>query len=85
MCRSIRTLRPPQVEQVTDGDVTAAARQFVRKVSGFREPSAANQEAFDHAIAVIASATTDLLEGLDVRGRDPVRVVAGPETDLRTA
>ena len=83
MCRSIRTLRPPRVDEVTDGDVRAAARQYVRKLSGFREPSAANQAAFDAAIDAVAAATTQLLESLDVRGADPVTVVAGPETDLR--
>ena len=79
MCRSIRTLRPPALDEVHDGDVVAAARQYVRKISGFREPSSANREAFDHAVAAIAAATTDLVEALDVRGRDPVSVVAGPE------
>lgn len=83
MCRSIRTLRPPKVDEVTTGDVHAAARQYVRKVSGFREPSAVNQEVFDEAIDSIAAATTGLLEALDVRGADPVHVVDGPETDLR--
>lgn len=83
MCRSIRTLRPPQVEQVTDGDVRAAARQYVRKLSGFREPSAANEAAFERAIDAVAAATAELLESLDVRGADRVSIVAGPETDLR--
>lgn len=83
MCRSIRTLRPPQVVDVTDGDVRAAARQYVRKLSGFREPSVINEAAFSRAIDAIAAATTDLLESLEVRGADPVTVIAGPETDLR--
>ena len=83
MCRSIRTLRPPQVDEVTDGDVRAAARQYVRKLSGFREPSAVNRDAFEHAIDAVAAATTDLLEALEVRGATPVTVVPGPETDLR--
>ncbi len=79
MCRSIRTLRPPHLEQVHDGDVVAAARQYVRKVSGSRDPSAANREAFDDAVAAIADVTTTLLEALEVRGQQPVAVVAGPE------
>lgn len=83
MCRSIRTLRPPAVDEVTDGDVRAAARQYVRKLSGFREPSAANEAAFERAITAIAASTTELLESLDVRGADAVTVVEGPETDLR--
>ncbi|MEJ7703763.1 MAG: DUF2277 family protein [Geodermatophilaceae bacterium] len=39
MCRSIKTLRPPFTEGVTDDDVRAAALQYVRKVSGFRAPA----------------------------------------------
>ncbi len=79
MCRSIRTLRPPAQPDVTTGDVEAAARQYVRKISGFREPAAHNREAFDAAVATIAATTRDLLESLEVRGQDPVEVVPGPE------
>ena len=61
MCRSIKVLRRP-AEPVTPEEVTAAARQFVRKVSGFQKPSKANQEAFDAAIAEVAAATSRLLE-----------------------
>jgi hypothetical protein len=63
MCRSIKTLRtldPPADEH----DVDAAARQFVRKISGYRVPSRANQEAFDRAVAEIARSTRDLLDQL---------------------
>ena len=49
MCRSIKTLRRPETAATT-GDIEAAARQFVRKVSGYRAPSARNQAAFDAAI-----------------------------------
>lgn len=79
MCRSIRTLRPPHVEDVTTGDVEAAARQYVRKLSGFREPAAHNRTAFDAAVTAIAAETRTLLEAMDVRGADPVVVVPGPE------
>lgn len=79
MCRSIRTLRPPVVEDVTTGDVEAAARQYVRKLAGFREPAAHNREAFDVAIAAIAASTRDLLEAIEVRGQPRVEVLAGPE------
>lgn len=79
MCRSIRTLRPPAQPDVTTGDVEAAARQYVRKVSGFREPAAHNQDAFDAAVEEVAASTRRLLESLDVRGRDPISVVDGPE------
>jgi hypothetical protein len=50
MCRSIKTLRPPFEEVVTEADVHAAALQFVRKISGFRKPSKANELAFDNAV-----------------------------------
>jgi hypothetical protein len=68
MCRSIKTLREPFTEQVTDDDVRAAALQFVRKVSGFRKPAAHNAEAFDQAVDEIAAATQHLLDHLEVRG-----------------
>lgn len=79
MCRSIRTLRPPYAEDVTVGDIQAAARQYVRKLTGFREPSDDNREAFDAAISDIAAVTERLLEDLTVRGRPAVTVVPGPE------
>lgn len=63
MCRSIKTLRRPEIE-VTDAEVAAAALQFVRKVSGYRVPSRKNAEAFDGAVAEIAAASKRLLESL---------------------
>ena len=63
MCRNIRPLHnfaPP----ATEDEVTAAALQFVRKVSGSTRPSQANQAAFDHAVAEIAHTTRHLLEEL---------------------
>ena len=68
MCRSIKTLREPYTEHVTDSDVRAAALQYVRKVSGFRAPAAHNAEAFDQAVETIAAATQALLDQLQVRG-----------------
>jgi hypothetical protein len=67
MCRSIKTLRPPYTDDVTDDDVTAAALQYVRKISGFRAPSRANTEAFDRAVAEVAASTRELLEDLAAR------------------
>lgn len=67
MCRSIKTLRAPYEEVVTEEDFYAAALQYVRKVSGFRKPAAHNQEAFDKAVAVIAAATSELMSNLEVR------------------
>jgi hypothetical protein len=65
MCRSIKTLRRPG-EAATTGELEAAARQFVRKLSGYREPSAANREAFDLAIAEVAAAGRRLVESIGV-------------------
>jgi hypothetical protein len=67
MCRSIKTLREPFTDDVTDADVDAAALQYVRKISGFRAPAAHNAQAFDAAVAAVAAATRDLLAGLEVR------------------
>jgi hypothetical protein len=67
MCRSIKTLRPPYAEQVTDSDVRAAALQYVRKISGFRAPAAHNAAAFDAAVTEVAAATARLLDSLEVR------------------
>jgi hypothetical protein len=66
MCRSIKTLRPPYSEDVTDEDIRAAALQYVRKVSGFRAPAAHNAEAFNSAVDEIAEATRHLLADLRV-------------------
>lgn len=63
MCRNIRTLHnfePP----ATRDEVSAAALQYVRKVSGTTKPSQANQAAFDRAVAEIAHITQQLLEDL---------------------
>ena len=64
MCRNIRTLfnyDPPS----TPADIEAAALQYVRKVSGYRAPSAANEAAFQHAVADISRATAILLDALE--------------------
>jgi hypothetical protein len=68
MCRSIKTLREPYTEHVTDADVRAAALQYVRKISGFRAPAAHNAAAFEHAVDSVAAATQRLLDDLQVRG-----------------
>ena len=63
MCRNIRTLYhfdPP----VTDEEIRAASLQFVRKVSGFTKPSAANQAPFDRAVDDVAATVRDLLATL---------------------
>jgi hypothetical protein len=67
MCRSIKTLRRADTAATT-GELEAAARQFVRKISGYRTPSARNAEAFEAAIAEIAASSAELLEtfGVDI-------------------
>lgn len=63
MCRSIKQLRRPD-EPATDEEIRAAALQYVRKISGYRQPSRANTAAFDAAVAEIAQATERLLRAV---------------------
>jgi hypothetical protein len=65
MCRSIKTLRGAQPPPTPD-DVRAASLQFVRKLSGYRAPSAANRAAFDRAVDDITAVTSRLLGDLVV-------------------
>jgi hypothetical protein len=63
MCRNIKVLYnfdPP----ATEGEVRAAATQYVRKISGYREPSRANREAFDRAVDEVAQSSARLLDAL---------------------
>ena len=75
MCRSIRQLRrADDAGPATTGEAYAAALQYVRKVSGFRTPSARHLDAFDAAVAEVAAAPSRLLAaiGTDVaEGPDP--------------
>lgn len=61
MCRSIKTLRRAE-EPVSDEEIQAAALQFVRKISGYRQPLRANEQAFNAAVDEIASASRRLLD-----------------------
>ena len=63
MCRSINVLLRSDA-LVTSEEISAAALQFVRKVSGFHKPSKANQPAFDAAVRDIAGITENLLKSL---------------------
>jgi hypothetical protein len=70
MCRNITTLRglePP----ATSEEVEAAARQYVRKVSGITRPTPATDEAFERAVARIASVTAEVLRDLPPRRQPP--------------
>lgn len=76
MCRSIKTLRgsdPP----ATSDEVDAAALQYVRKVSGFRKPSHANELAFNEAVAAIARATENLLAAVERPARRAEKAARG--------
>ena len=67
MCRSIKVLRNHE-SPTTDAEIEAAALQFVRKISGYRQPSKANAAAFDLAVAEVAESSRRLLSELTVRG-----------------
>jgi hypothetical protein len=66
MCRSIKTLRTPEM-MVTDGEIEAAALQFVRKISGYRQPSQVNEKTFNRAVREISRSSRRLLDELVVR------------------
>lgn len=64
MCRSIKTLRGTEAP-ATDEEIRAAALQFVRKVSGYREPSKKNEDAFLAAVDDVTEASRRLLDSVD--------------------
>jgi len=84
MCRNIRTLHnfaPP----ASDTEIRAAALQYVRKVSGTTKPSAANQAAFDAAVAEIAHTTAHLLDALVTSAPPKDREVEAAKARARAA
>ena len=88
MCRNIRPLHnfePP----ATRDEVTAAALQYVRKVSGASKPSQANQDAFDRAVREIAHITEHLLDDLTTpappKNREVEAAKARARAELRYA
>ena len=66
MCRSIKPLRMPD-RRATETEISEAALQYIRKVSGYRKPSRANQAAFEAAVAEVAAATRKMLETLELK------------------
>ncbi|CQD22738.1 hypothetical protein BN970_05401 [Mycolicibacterium conceptionense] len=87
MCRNITELRGLQ-PAATDEEIEAAARQYVRKVSGITRPTGANVEAFEAAVAeVVPATTTRLLDGLAPRRQPPKTVppLRRPEVRARLA
>jgi hypothetical protein len=70
MCRNITTLRGLE-PLATAAEVEAAARQYVRKISGVQTVSAATSDAFEQAVRAITAATADLLANLPARKQPP--------------
>ncbi len=73
MCRNITTLRGLE-PSATDEEVEAAARQYIRKVSGVQKTSPATEAAFEQAVALVTAATADLLTELPPRKTPPPTV-----------
>lgn len=70
MCRSIKTLRNVDAP-AGEAEIHEAARQYIRKISGYRQPSRANAPAFEAAVAEVAAATRRLLDSLAAAARTP--------------
>jgi hypothetical protein len=84
MCRSIKTLfnfEPPATEE----EITASSVQFVRKLSGFTQPSKANQAAFDQAVAEVAAAARRLIDSLVTAAEPRDREIEAARAKARTA
>jgi hypothetical protein len=75
MCRSIKPLRKAE-GKATQEEINEAALQYVRKVSGYRKPSQANQAAFDSAVAEVAAATRRMLENLPAKADASAQTVS---------
>ena len=73
MCRNITTLRGLEPPPTTE-EIEAAARQYVRKVSGITHPTAATDEVFERAVATVARATAEVLGELPPRRQPPKNV-----------
>ncbi|MEX5718266.1 DUF2277 domain-containing protein [Geodermatophilus maliterrae] len=84
MCRNIRPLsnfEPP----ATDDEITAAALQYVRKISGSAKPARVNAEAFDRAVAEVAAASVRLLDALVTTAPPKDRAVEAGKARARAA
>ena len=78
MCRNIKKLRYPD-RSPTDEELALAALQYVRKITGYRSPSRANEAAFDTAITEIAGTTRRLFDNLVTR---PVKIAGSAREDV---
>lgn len=84
MCRNIKPLynfEPPATKQ----EIEAAALQYVRKVSGFHEPSHVNEQAFNQAVQEVAAATQKLLNHLETTAPHKDRAVEAAKARARIA
>lgn len=84
MCRNIKTLfnfDPP----ATEDEIVAASLQFVRKLSGFNQPSKANEAAFNQAVVDVASAARSLLDSLVTNAEPRDREVEKERARIRNA
>jgi hypothetical protein len=82
MCRNITELRglePP----ATDDEVEAAARQFIRKVSGVQKPPTGAEDAYEQAIARVTAEVRTLLAALPARRQPPATVPPLRRPDVR--
>ena len=66
MCRSIKVLRREEIP-ASEQEISEAALQYIRKISGYRKPSKVNQEAFDAAVREVALSTQKLLNELSAK------------------
>jgi hypothetical protein len=78
MCRSIKTLRGVE-PAASEEEIRAAALQFVRKISGYRQPSSLNQAVFDAAVDEITASSRRLLDGLQLRRAPLPKSVIGAQ------
>lgn len=76
MCRSIKVLHRAE-DDATNLEVHEAALQFVRKISGYRKPSQANEAAFTEAVSEVEATIEKLLRDLEPRRKRPVAAAQG--------
>ncbi len=84
MCRNIRTLYNFE-PHASEEEVRAAALQYVRKISGFTQPSQANSEAFEHAVDAVAAVSRELLDALVTSAPPKDREVEAAKARVRAA
>jgi len=84
MCRNIRTLHNFE-PAASDEEISAAALQYVRKISGSTKPSKANEEAFDRAVEAVAAVSKELLDSLVTSAPPKDREVEAAKARARSA